>query len=136
MTKLRKEFFQSTLCARAQRPTQDCFLSSWLSKEGVQTSTGYARNGPANHADASQSRGETAQKGRVTRPVRAGCWKDSIFTKGEFVSVIVLDRSGKPLMPCSEHCARKLLAAGRAREYLLEKWYRQCAYKTHALDAA
>ena len=31
------------------------------------------------------------------------------------MSVFVLDRSGKPLMPCSEKRARKLLAAGRAR---------------------
>jgi 5-methylcytosine-specific restriction endonuclease McrA len=31
------------------------------------------------------------------------------------MSVFVLDRSGKPLMPCSEGRARKILAAGRAR---------------------
>lgn len=31
------------------------------------------------------------------------------------MSVFVLDRRGKPLMPCSEKRARKLLAAGRAR---------------------
>jgi 5-methylcytosine-specific restriction endonuclease McrA len=31
------------------------------------------------------------------------------------VSVFVLDRGGKPLMPCSEARARKLLATGRAR---------------------
>src|ERR1035437_2354367 len=31
------------------------------------------------------------------------------------MSVFVLDRSGKPLMPCSEKRARKLLEAGRAR---------------------
>ena len=31
------------------------------------------------------------------------------------MSVCVLDRSGKPLMPCSEKRARKLLACGRAR---------------------
>lgn len=31
------------------------------------------------------------------------------------MSVFVLDRSGQPLMPCSEKRARKLLAAGRAR---------------------
>lgn len=31
------------------------------------------------------------------------------------MSVFVLDRRGKPLMPCSEARARKLLAAGRAR---------------------
>jgi len=33
--------------------------------------------------------------------------------------VFVLDRSGKPLMPCSEKRARKLLAAGRARVHRL-----------------
>jgi len=35
------------------------------------------------------------------------------------VSVFVLDRSGKPLMPCSEKRARKLLAGGRARVHRL-----------------
>ncbi len=35
------------------------------------------------------------------------------------MSVFVLDRSGKPLMPCSEKRARKLLAAGRARVHRL-----------------
>jgi 5-methylcytosine-specific restriction endonuclease McrA len=36
------------------------------------------------------------------------------------VSVYVLDRSGKPLMPCSEKRASKLLAAGRARVHRLQ----------------
>ena len=31
------------------------------------------------------------------------------------MAVFVLDRSGKPLMPCSEKRARKLLSAVRAR---------------------
>lgn len=35
------------------------------------------------------------------------------------MSVYVLDRSGKPLMPCSEKRARKLLASGRARVHRL-----------------
>lgn len=35
------------------------------------------------------------------------------------MSVFVLDRSGKPLMPCSQARARKLLAAGRARVHRL-----------------
>ena len=35
------------------------------------------------------------------------------------MSVFVLDRSGVPLMPCSEKRARKLLAAGRARMHRL-----------------
>jgi hypothetical protein len=35
------------------------------------------------------------------------------------VAVFVLDRSGKPLMPCSEKRARKLLSAGRARAHRL-----------------
>lgn len=35
------------------------------------------------------------------------------------MSVFVLDRSGKPLMPCSQKRARKLLAAGRARVHRL-----------------
>jgi 5-methylcytosine-specific restriction endonuclease McrA len=36
------------------------------------------------------------------------------------VSVYVLDRIGKPLMPCSEKRASKLLAAGRARVHRLQ----------------
>jgi len=35
------------------------------------------------------------------------------------MSVFVLDRSGKPLMPCTEKRARKLLEAGRARVHRL-----------------
>jgi 5-methylcytosine-specific restriction endonuclease McrA len=35
------------------------------------------------------------------------------------VAVFVLDRKGRPLMPCSEKRARKLLAAGRARVHRL-----------------
>ncbi len=59
------------LCARAKSPTHDGFLSLWLSKAEVQTSIGYARNGPAIHADAQPGRGETTRQGGVTRPVRA-----------------------------------------------------------------
>jgi 5-methylcytosine-specific restriction endonuclease McrA len=36
------------------------------------------------------------------------------------VSVYVLDRSGKPLMPCSEKRASKMLSAGRARVHRLQ----------------
>lgn len=39
---------------------------------------------------------------------------------GEIVSVYVLDRSGLPLMPCSEKRASKLLAAGRARVHRVQ----------------
>ena len=74
------------------------------------------------------------------------------------MAVFVLDRRGKPLMPCSEKRARLLLTRGRARvhrvvplqnpqisgvayqqgtlagyevrEYLLEQWGRRCAYCT------
>jgi len=35
------------------------------------------------------------------------------------MSVFVLDRRGKPLMPCSEKRASKLLASGRARVHRL-----------------
>lgn len=59
-------------------------------------------------------------KTTVTRRVIADGWKDS---KGYFlgvkVSVFVLDRSGRPLMPCSQKRARKLLAQGRARVHRL-----------------
>lgn len=42
-----------------------------------------------------------------------------MFSEGRFVSVFVLDRSGQPLMPCSEKRARKLLESGRARVHRL-----------------
>lgn len=45
--------------------------------------------------------------GRVTRPVRA-------LQKEERALVFVLDRKKKPLMPCSEKQARKLLEEGKA----------------------
>ncbi len=35
------------------------------------------------------------------------------------MSVFVLDRSGQPLMPCSEKRARKILESGRARVHRL-----------------
>lgn len=58
---------------------------------------------------------ESPQGGSVTRPVRA------VIHHREYlrVSVFVLDRSGKPLMPCSENRVRKLLEAGRARVHRL-----------------
>lgn len=54
----------------------------------------------------------------MTRPVRAGSRKDGIYWRID-VSVFVLDRSGKPLMPCSEKRARLLLERGRARVHRL-----------------
>lgn len=45
----------------------------------------------------------------------AESWKDSAFVQGKVVSVLVLDLSGTPLIPCSEKRATKLLAGGRAR---------------------
>lgn len=64
----------------------------------------------------------------VTRPVRAGrsqsinragAERRRKTEEGFVVSVFVLDRGGKPLMPCSEKRARKLLAADRARVHRL-----------------
>jgi 5-methylcytosine-specific restriction endonuclease McrA len=50
---------------------------------------------------------------------RKGIYIKYVYIKGIDVSVFVLDRSGKPLMPCSEKRARKLLAADRARVHRL-----------------
>ena len=70
-----------------------------------------------------QGRGEIDRKICVTRRVIADCWKDSKvlivvlsnnFYKDFILSVFVLDRRGKALMPCSQKRARKLLASGRA----------------------
>ena len=36
------------------------------------------------------------------------------------MAVFVLDKRGKPLMPCTEKRARKLLDAGRARVHRME----------------
>ena len=47
----------------------------------------------------------------VTRPVRA--------TRKNIMSVYVLDKFGKPLMPCSEKRARLLLERNRARIHRL-----------------
>src|SRR6516225_3390495 len=52
--------------------------------------------------------GSPALVAGVTRPVRA-------FDQETTLSVFVLDKKGKPLMPCSEKRARLLLEAGRAR---------------------
>jgi 5-methylcytosine-specific restriction endonuclease McrA len=52
---------------------------------------------------------ESASKDAVTRPVRAEC------RTGEHVAVFVLDRFGRPVMPCTEKRARLLLERGRAR---------------------
>ena len=54
-------------------------------------------------------------RGSVTRPVRARSLQD----KGDQVAVFVLDKRKKPLMPCSEKRARKLLRSGRARVHRL-----------------
>ena len=57
---------------------------------------------------------------RVTRPLRAGCWKDSNLSFGDVVlSVFVLDRQGVAVMPCTQKRARLLLARGRARVHRL-----------------
>lgn len=48
------------------------------------------------------------------------------------MSVYVLDRSGKPLMPCSEKRASKLLAAGRARVHRLQPFVIRLIDRTQA----
>lgn len=56
----------------------------------------------------------------VTRPLRAGCWKDSTLSFGDVVlSVFVVDRQGVAVMPCTHKRARLLLARGRARVHRL-----------------
>ena len=56
----------------------------------------------------------------VTRPVRADSRErpDGGIEKGWFM-VLVLDKRGKPLMPCTERRARLLLSRGRARIHRL-----------------
>lgn len=48
------------------------------------------------------------------------------------MSVYVLDRSGKPLMPCSEKRASKLLASGRARVHRLQPFVIRLVDRTQA----
>lgn len=55
----------------------------------------------------------------VTRPLRAGCWKDSNLFWRNGLSVFVLDRQGVAVMPCTQKRARLLLARGRARVHRL-----------------
>ena len=59
------------------------------------------------------------RKVRVTRPLRAGCWKDSTYFGDVVLSVFVLDRQGVAVMPCTQKRARILLARGRARVHRL-----------------
>lgn len=54
-------------------------------------------------------------KASVTRPVRAPTNDRRVVE----VSAFVLSREGKPVMPCSQKRARKLLEAGRARVHRL-----------------
>lgn len=56
----------------------------------------------------------------VTRRVSAKRPRATVAcNKGDDVAVLVLDRSKRPLMPCTPKRARKLLAAGRARIHRL-----------------
>ena len=68
---------------------------------------------PQGGAGCKHSRGERGRKPSVTRPVRA------FIQRGIAMAVYVLDKSGKPLMPCSEKRARLLLVRGRARVHRL-----------------
>jgi 5-methylcytosine-specific restriction endonuclease McrA len=104
---------------RCKRRTSECFLSSLLCKALIMLAKG---KGPKVFASTAQAlgagqrlcRGEMHREVRVTRPVRAGRWKDSTFLE-KSLSVFVLDRRGVPLMPCTQKRARLLLARGRAR---------------------
>jgi 5-methylcytosine-specific restriction endonuclease McrA len=55
---------------------------------------------------------------RVTRPVRVDAGKTA-FIQEFLMSVFVLDRSGRALMPCSQKRAKLLLERGRARVHRL-----------------
>src|SRR6056297_1813270 len=106
----------------------------------VADNRGAGRNGSGNRAAMQQSRGESSANARPEpSPASAENGVSRVF---------VLDKRGKPLMPCHPARARKLLAKDRARihqisgveyqqgtlfgyevrEYLLEKWQRRCAY--------
>ena len=54
------------------------------------------------------------------------------YETGVLVSVYVLDRSGKSLMPCSEKRASKLLAAGRARVHRVQPFVIRLVDRTQA----
>lgn len=69
-----------------------------------------------------------ANKAPVTRPVRATAPANEEIE----VSVFVLSREGKPLMPCSEKRARMLLAAGRARVHRLHPFAIRLVDRTRA----
>lgn len=75
---------------------------------------------PSFQAGQQHGRGETHRKVRVTRPLRAGCWKDSTLSFGDVVlSVFVVDRQGVAVMSCTHTRARILLARGLARVHRL-----------------
>lgn len=119
LTRPRKASKPICVVVEVKSPTHECFPSSWLWKAEVQTSIGYARNGPVVQAGQQHGRGETHRKVRVTRPLRVDCWKDSTLFFGDAVSVLVLDRRGVAVMPCTQKRARQLLARGRARVHRL-----------------
>lgn len=91
------------------------FLNSKLYKRQRQTRIGYARNGLSQGAQAPKLLCNIVEgselKGSVTRPVRA-FWEKQL-------AVFVVDKRKKPLMPCSEKRARKLLESSRARVHRL-----------------
>jgi hypothetical protein len=83
------------------RPTSGCFLSSdlWKAKQQTRLAVGTKRV-LLKRRSATLSREETA-----ARPRNKG---------SNAMSVFVLDKRKKPLMPCSERRARLLLERGRA----------------------
>src|SRR6056297_1235787 len=106
----------------------------------VADNRGAGRNGSGNRAAMQQSRGESSANARPEpSPASAENGVSRVF---------VLDKRGKPLMPCHPARARKLLAKDRARihqisgveyqqgtlfgyevrEYLLERYGRKCVY--------
>ena len=58
------------------------------------------------------SRGEIGRKPCVTRPMLTH--RGLCFERSFVIAVYVLDKRGKPLMPCTEKRARLLLERGRA----------------------
>jgi len=94
----------------------------------VADNRGAGRNGSGNRAAMQQSRGESSANAKAeSSPASAENGVSRVF---------VLDKRGKPLMPCHPARARKLLAKDRARVHqqfpftirLIERYGHKCVY--------
>ena len=92
---------------RGQRPTAECFLSSALSKLWLQTSDRVSTKRIRVRAAIQHCRGERTERFRYK--ARKGNFYGNVMT------VFVVDKNHKPLMPCSEKRARLLLTRRKAR---------------------